>query len=79
MTQLVSPSRPEFVAQPQMAVARLVYRPGDRTPDQCDHAALTDPETDVKAASSSAAAAADAHISTRTDDDSIVVEYITDT
>jgi len=44
-----------------------------------DHATLTDPETDVKAASSSAAAAADAHISTRTDDDTIVVEYnITD-
>jgi len=47
-----------------------------------DHTTLTDPETDVKAASSSAAAAtasADAHISTRTDDDTIVVEYnITD-
>jgi len=37
---------------------------------------LMDPETDVKAASSSPAAiaAADAHISTRTDDDTIVVE-----
>jgi len=43
-----------------------------------DHAALLDPETDVKVASSSAAAAAaaaDDHISTRTDDDTIVVEY----
>jgi len=40
-----------------------------------------DPETDVKTASSSAAAAtaaANDHISRRIDDDTIVVEYITD-
>jgi len=44
-----------------------------------DHATLMDPETDVKAASSSVAAAANAYMSTRTDDDTIVVEYnITD-
>ena len=50
-----------------------------------DHATLMDPDskTDMKAASSSAAAAAaaaaDAHICTRTDDNTIVVEYnITD-
>ena len=41
-----------------------------------DHTALVDSETIVKAVSSpAAAAAADYHVSTRTDDDTIVVEY----
>ena len=43
-----------------------------------DHTALVDSETIVKAVGSptaAAAAAADYHVSTRTDDDTIVIEY----